>query len=183
MGLAASFVQGAQQGLRVLDIGVPMVSSANDPRDEANTEATRRARATPAQAGAVTAEPLGELLRQIADDIGALARDEVALARLELRRSIADAALPVAAMLLSGVVLLFGLGLLCATAIVLLEPWLPPLWARMLLMSGLYVLSGGAACAGLLTQLRRALAGAKMPRTAHQVRETFATLRRKLNHG
>jgi cell division ATPase FtsA len=87
---------------------------------------------------------VGELVHRITDDVKLIARDELELVRDELKESARNAAIDAAVALLGGIVGLIGMGMLCATAVVALAPVIPALWLRLLIMSIVYLVSGGA---------------------------------------
>lgn len=105
-----------------------------------------------ADAGATSS--LGEVVRRIGDDVKTIASDELQLAKIELSRGMKTAAADAAAIVLGGVVALIGFGMLCVTAVVALEPMIPPLWARMLIMAAIYLVAGGAVAAIFTRKLK-----------------------------
>jgi len=119
---------------------------------------------------------LGDLIQNISDDLKVLAHDEMELARIELakgmRRPIADAG----AIILGGVVALIALGLLCTTAVVALQPLVPPLWLRMLIMSFAYFALGGLVAGRYMLRLRRE-GPPDMTRTVHEAQRTAQALK------
>lgn len=98
---------------------------------------------------------VGELLQQITHDLKTIARDEVELVRLELKQTARAAAADAAFILLGGIVALIGLGLLCVVAVAALEPAIPPLWLRMLIMAVVYLALGGGIAAVFAKRLKR----------------------------
>jgi len=122
---------------------------------------------------------LGDLIQNISNDIKVLAHDELELARIEvasgIKRPIADAG----AIVMGGVVALIGLGLLCTTAVVALQPLIPALWLRMLIMSFVYFALGGAVAARYVTRLRRD-SPPGLPRTVREAQRTAQTLKGEL---
>ena len=96
---------------------------------------------------------VGELLHRITDDVKTIARDEVELARMEIESTAKRAAADAAVVLLGGIVALIGLGLLCVVAVVALEPLISPLWLRLLIMSVVYLVAGGALAGGFAKKL------------------------------
>lgn len=90
------------------------------------------------------AEPadVGTLMGRIGDGLKSIAGDQVKLARLELLDEIKKPLASAGAIVLGGVIALFGIGLLCATVVVALEPLVEPLWLRMLIMAGVYFAAG-----------------------------------------
>ena len=100
---------------------------------------------------------VGELVHRITDDVKAIARGETELARGELERSARVVVADGAGALLGGIVALIGVGMLAVAAAVALAPIIPPLWLRLVIMAGVYLLAGTLA-AGLFG---RRLRGAK----------------------
>jgi uncharacterized membrane protein YqjE len=87
---------------------------------------------------------VGTLLGRIGNGLKTIASDEVKLARIELidqlKKPLADAG----AIVLGGVLAIIGVGLLCTTVVVALEPLIPALWLRMVIMSVVYFVGGSA---------------------------------------
>jgi fatty acid desaturase len=119
---------------------------------------------------------IGDLLRGIADDVKALARDEASLVKLELSRSAKRAAGDAAAVLLAGLVALIGLGMLCTAAVVALEPVMPSLTARLLLMALVYLAAGGVVAAVFARRLKHD-ASPDLTRSRHEARRTVSTVK------
>lgn len=97
---------------------------------------------------------VGELLHRISDDAKVLVRDEIELVREDLEAAARNAAVDGAVAVLGGIVGLIGMGMLCATAIVALGPVIHPLWLRLLLMSMVYLVSGGAVATAFGVKLK-----------------------------
>jgi hypothetical protein len=85
---------------------------------------------------------IGDLLHRITDDLKTLAKGELELAKDEVQSSAKTAAFEGAVIVLGGIVALIGLGLLCVAAVAALGAWISPLWARLLIMAGIYMLLG-----------------------------------------
>jgi uncharacterized membrane protein YqjE len=128
-------------------------------------------------------DSVGSLVSRVAQDVVALAKDEVALAKLELESKLQQAALSAAMTTLSGALGVVGFALLCATAVVALEPLLPSLWGRMLLMSVCYLLFGSLGGALFLRLLARKASGNPTPRATEEARETISAAKSKVEHG
>jgi len=96
---------------------------------------------------AVTHEPakVGELLKNIGDDVKTIAVSELELARKKLGNYLERTVLKAAVMILSAFVALVGFAMLCVVAVVALEPVIPALWLRLLLMSLVFIAVGGSA--------------------------------------
>ena len=109
--------------------------------------------------------PLHELLRDLAEGTAKLVRDEIALAKLELRRAAERIGAGAGAFAVAGLLAFAVLGLLIATMVLALDLVLPA-WAATLVVAVLLALvAGGAAAAG------RALIAKGPPDVAEQVRE------------
>jgi Putative Actinobacterial Holin-X, holin superfamily III len=137
---------------------------------------------SPAVAGN-SKDSVGNLVAHVAQDVATLAKDEVTLAKLELESKLQTAALSAAATAISGALGLIGFALLCATAVVAIEPILPSLWARMLLMSVCYLLLGALGSAVFVLQLKRKVTGNPAPRATREARETLAAAQSEVRHG
>jgi hypothetical protein len=96
---------------------------------------------------AVTQEPakVGELLKHIGEDVKTIAISELELARTKLGNYLEQTVMKAAAMILGAFVALLGFGMLCVVVVVALEPVIPALWLRLLLMAVLYMGIGGGA--------------------------------------
>lgn len=86
---------------------------------------------------------VGELVHRITDDLRTIAKDEIELAKGEVQASARIAAREGALVVLGGIVALIGLGMLCVAAVAALEPVIAPLWARLSIMAGVYIVAGG----------------------------------------
>lgn len=122
-------------------------------------------------------------LRQVADDVAALAKAEVALAKLELEGKLERIALSAAATAISAMLALIGFAMLCATAVVALEPVWPALWGRMLLMSLCYLSLGGLGTATFSLRLKRRASGNPAPAATREARETLTAVEHEVTHG
>jgi putative superfamily III holin-X len=96
---------------------------------------------------AVTQEPakVGELLKHIGEDVKTIALSELELARTKLGNYLEQTVMKAAAMILGAFVALLGFGMLCMVVVVALEPVIPALWLRLLIMAVLYMGIGGGA--------------------------------------
>lgn len=131
-----------------------------------------------ADAGATPS--LGEVVRRIGDDVKTIASDELQLAKLELSRGMKTAAADAAAIVLGGVVALIGFGMLCVTAVVALEPVIPPLWARMLVMAAIYLVAGGAV-AGIFARKLKTDANPVKSDAVEEAKATVENIKRGLS--
>lgn len=123
----------------------------------------------------------GELLQRIATGARILARDEVALAKLELTQAAQRSVMSMAAIVLGGVLGLISLGLLCVTAVAALAPLLPALWARMLIMSLAYLCLATLLGGVFLVRLSRI--PMTLPQTREEVAQTVKTVAQEVGHG
>jgi hypothetical protein len=98
---------------------------------------------------------VGGLLHRITDDVKTIARDEFDLAKTELAHTAKTAAVESAVIVLGGVVVLIGIGMLCAAAVAGLAGVIPALWARLLIMAFVYLIAGGAIAGAFAMRLRR----------------------------
>ncbi len=87
---------------------------------------------------------LGQLLQNIGHDVRTIATDELEMGRVALADRIESIVIKVAVALLGTTVALVGLGMLCMTAVFALHAIIPPMWLRMLIMSIVYIATGGA---------------------------------------
>jgi hypothetical protein len=123
---------------------------------------------------------IGELLGRIAQDARILARDEVALAKLELLQTLQRSSVSVAGILLGGVLALISLGLLCVTVVAALSPVIPALWLRLLIMSAAYLCLGGLVTGTFVVHLRQMPLG--MPAAEKEAKQTVSALANELRH-
>lgn len=90
---------------------------------------------------------VGRLLVHLSEQSSRLVRDELALARIEIKDTVKHAGIGVGLFSAAGVLALFGVGALVATAIIAVALVLP-LWLSALIVT--VVLFGAAGVAGLL---------------------------------
>lgn len=96
---------------------------------------------------------VGELVHRITNDVKTIASDELELAKIELGRSFKSAAADGAMVILGGIVALIGFAMLCVAAVDALGAVIEPLWARLLMMSALYLVAGGIITRGFVKKL------------------------------
>jgi hypothetical protein len=125
--------------------------------------------------------PVGEIIHRVTDDVKTIAKDEVELARLELERSARTAVTEAGGAMLGGFVALIGLGLLCVSAVDALEPAVPPLWLRLLLMAGVYLVVG-ALVAGVFARRLKRQAPPDMSRVVDHAKQTVDTVRQHITN-
>lgn len=136
-----------------------------------------RTQAIPGQDGS----HVGGLLHRIGDDLKILARDELELAKGEMQTTARTAAFEAAALVLGGCVALIGLGLLCLAAVAALEPVIPALSLRLLLMAAVYMVVGGAVAASFAKRLKKDI----VPDTAvssWEAKRTLAGVKYSVGH-
>jgi hypothetical protein len=122
---------------------------------------------TPSEAGPARDKSIGELFGELAQEVGSLVRQEVALAKVEMSRKAAEAGKS-AGMVAAGGTLAHA-GLLAVIAgVILALGMLIPLWGAALIV-GLVVLAVGAALASKHVKALRSLDPAP--------RETLETLK------
>jgi hypothetical protein len=117
----------------------------------------------------------GELLKGLADDASTLVRQEVLLARQEMSEGLASSARAGSLLVVGGVLGLYGLGFLLASAAAAIGG---PAWLGPLIIGG-----GLALVAGMLALLgRRRLSRSKVApeRARAQLRETATELREEI---
>lgn len=85
---------------------------------------------------------VGELLKHIGDDVKTIAISELELARNKLGSYLEQTVLKAAVMILGAFVALVGFAMLCVVAVVALEPVIPALWLRLLIMSLVFIATG-----------------------------------------
>lgn len=100
----------------------------------------------PDQHGSTTTEDpsVGRLLMQLSEQTSRLVRDELALAQVELKNTVKHAGVGVGLFSAAGVLALFGVGALVATAIIALAlvlPW----WLSALVVTVVLFLAAGVA--------------------------------------
>ena len=122
-----------------------------------------------------------DLLRGIVDDLKTIARDEAALARLEVSRSMKRTAADTAAIVLAGIVALIGFGMLCVSAVIALEPVIASLTVRLLLMAAVYLVLGGVVAAAFAKKLKRDVAP-DMSTVRYEARSTVANMKAAVRH-
>lgn len=86
---------------------------------------------------------LGELVRQLAQDSATLVRQEVALAKAELRENVKSVVRDAAMVAVGGVVALLGVLLLVAFLALLVGDALDEYWLGALIVGGIFLVTGG----------------------------------------
>jgi hypothetical protein len=93
--------------------------------------------------GTAPVPEVGELLQEIGRDVKTIASHEIELVKNKLSQHVGQAIAKAAVAWLGATVALIGLAMLCVVAVVALEPLLPPLWLRLLVMALVYLVVGG----------------------------------------
>lgn len=124
---------------------------------------------------------VGALMRRIGDGPKTIAEDEVKLARLELMEEIKKPLASAGAIVLGGVIALFGVGLLCTTAVVALEPIVPALWLRMVIMSAVYF-AVGAVVMRIYMKRFQVEAPVSLSRTTREAEATVQAIKAEVTH-
>ena len=98
--------------------------------------------------------PLGDLFRQLAQDSAALVRQEMALARAELKANVKSVARDAAMVAVGGVLALVGVMVLIAFLVVALGDALDNYWLGALIVGALFLLVGGVLAMTSLKKLK-----------------------------
>ncbi len=130
---------------------------------------------------AVTQEPpgVGELLKNIGEDVKTIAMSELELGRAKLGKYLEQTVLKASVMILSAFVALVGFAMLCMVAVVALEPVIPALWLRLLVMSGVFIVAGGT-CAYVFA--KKTLGGPDLANEVDEVGQTIDKVKQGLAH-
>jgi uncharacterized membrane protein YqjE len=102
------------------------------------------------------AEPgLGDLFRQLAQDSATLVRQEVALAKAELRENVSHAVRDAVMIAVGGVIALIGVLVLVAFLVLALGDALENYWLSSLIVGAVFLIAGGVLAMGSLRKLKR----------------------------
>jgi len=113
------------------------------------------ARVSPPPPPPTGAEPsLGELFRQLTQDSTTLIRQEIALAKAELRENMGGVARSAAMIAVGGAVALVGVLVLTAFLVILLGDLMGNYWLAALIVGLLFAVSGGVLVSTHLKRLR-----------------------------
>jgi uncharacterized membrane protein YqjE len=99
--------------------------------------------------------PLGELVKQLAQDSATLVRQEMALAKAELRQNLTSMAKDAAMIAVGAVIAGVGGLVLVAFLVILLGSVLGNYWLSALIVGGLFVLVGGVLIMTNLKKLKK----------------------------
>ena len=124
---------------------------------------------------------IGDLLHRITDDVKTIAKDNLELAKTEITHTARKAAADSAAIVLGGIVALIGFGMLCAAAVAALEPIIPALSLRLLLMAFIYLIGGGIV-AGIFAKKLGHDAKPDLTVPTYEAKRTVAGAKEALSH-
>lgn len=124
---------------------------------------------------------VGDLIHRITDDLKTIAKDEIELAKGDLGHTVKTAAAESAVIVLGGIVALIGFGMLCVTAVVALAGVIHPLWARLLIMSVIYLIAGGV-LAGVFAKRLSHDIHPDLKVEAYEAKRTLAGIKDALTH-
>lgn len=124
---------------------------------------------------------IGDLLHRITDDVKTIAKDNIELAKTEITHTARKAAADSAVIVLGGVVALIGFGMLCAAAVAALEPIIPALSLRLLLMAFIYLIGGGIV-AGIFAKRLSHDAKPDLTVPTYEAKRTIAGAKDALSH-
>jgi hypothetical protein len=96
-----------------------------------------------------------EVVSNISDDLKTIAKNEVALVKLELQESTKSAAYDAALIVIGGIIALTGISMLCVALVVALAPVLPPLWLRLVLVAIVYVALGSIVIMSFVKRMKK----------------------------
>ncbi len=99
--------------------------------------------------------PLGELVKQLAQDSATLVRQEIALAKAELRQNVKSVVRDITMIAVGGVLAAVGGLVLAAFLVILLGSVLNNYWLGALIVGALFVLVGGALAMTNLKKLQK----------------------------
>ena len=124
---------------------------------------------------------VGELIERITDDLKAIGKDELELARGELARRLKAAAIDAAVLILAGVVVLIAIGFVSVAVVDALAPVIPQLWLRLVIMAVVYAAVSG----GLVTTFGKRLKShlpPEVPRAKEEAVRTIEAVKEELRH-
>jgi uncharacterized membrane protein YqjE len=109
----------------------------------------------PAGAPPVREHSLGDLFRQLAEDSTTLIRQEIALAKSEMRETVRTVSRDIAMIAVGGVIALVGVLTLTAFLVLLLGALMANYWLAALIVGVVYLLIGGGLAYSNLNNLRK----------------------------
>lgn len=121
-------------------------------------------------------ESFGELLGQLANHSGALVREEMALAKQELRESVRSLGRGVVTLAIGAVIGLIALGTLAASAVVGLAHFMDAGYAALIVGAGLALIAGIFASVGINRLKRTTLTPEQTMETLEEDRQWLKEL-------
>ena len=112
---------------------------------------------------------LGDLFRQLAQDSATLVRQELSLAKLELRENVSQAVRDVAMVAVGGGIAVIGVLVLVAFAALALGDALNNYWLSALIVGAVFLIAGGVLAMGSLRKLKHS--GLAPERTIQTLKE------------
>jgi Putative Actinobacterial Holin-X, holin superfamily III len=125
---------------------------------------------------------LGEILQHIGHDVRTIASDELEMGRAALVDRLESIVKKLGVGLLGATVALIGFAMLCMTMVFALHPVIPQLWLRMLIMSIVYLGSGGAAALYIAKKLGTGAGGDDLGHQIDEARDTMDAVGEGLSH-
>jgi hypothetical protein len=126
-------------------------------------------------------ESIGALVERITDDLKAIGRDEIQLAKAEIAIKAKSALVDVSVVILSGIILLIAIGFASVAVVDALEPILSPLWARLLIMAVVYAALCGTLLFTYARKLKRDITPVA-PKAAEHASRTAKAVKEELRH-
>jgi hypothetical protein len=124
---------------------------------------------------------IGTLLGRITEDLKAIGRDELALARVEITQKVKSTLLDTLVMILCGVIITIALAFVCMAGVDALAPVIPQLWARLLIGAAVYLALSGGLLFGYAKKLKRDLKPVA-PAAAEEAKKTVEAVKEELRH-
>lgn len=121
---------------------------------------------------------VGELIKHIGEDMKTIATSELELGRRKMGQYLDRTIAKASVVILGAFVALVGFAMLCMVVVVLLEPVIPQLWLRLLIMAVLYIAIGGGAS---YLYGRRVLSGPDLDNEVDEVGQTFDAIKAGLS--
>jgi hypothetical protein len=130
---------------------------------------------------AATHEPakIGDLLKHIGDDVKTIATSEIELTRTKLGNYLEQTVMKASVMILGAFVALVGFAMLCMVVVVALEPVIPALWLRLLIMAFVFIATGGTAA---YVFAKKTLGGPDIANEVSEVGQTIDKVTEGLRH-
>jgi hypothetical protein len=125
---------------------------------------------------------IGELLQHIGHDVRTIASDELEMGRAALVDRLESIVKKLGVGLLGATVALIGFAMLCMTVVFALHSVIPQLWLRMLIMSVVYLGSGGGAAFYIAKKLGTDSRTGDLEHQIDEVRDTMNAVGEGLSH-